>query len=277
MEIRYLSQGTTMTASRHPNLRSIALPAEHGGWGFLLEPILLALLVAPSWWGLLLSIAIISLFLMHQPLKLAIKDNLKQRRVERTPWAERFVLFYGGIGIGIILLIINYKGLAVLYPLIAGSSFALIQLSYDARNRSREIIPELSGAFALAATASSMALLAGWQILPSAMLWLLLAARALTAIVYVRARLRLAFKRSHNKVLVYWLHLGALIFLLVLSQQGYIPVLSLSAMVMLSIRAYKGLAFPKEGVKPKAIGFGEMGFGFAYTLLVAVGYWINLL
>ncbi|MDX2007394.1 MAG: hypothetical protein SFU83_19325 [Meiothermus sp.] len=29
-------------------LRSVALPNEHGGWGFTLEPILLGLLVAPG-------------------------------------------------------------------------------------------------------------------------------------------------------------------------------------------------------------------------------------
>ncbi|HDL49896.1 MAG TPA: prenyltransferase, partial [Actinobacteria bacterium] len=29
-------------------LRSVAMPTEHGGWGFTLEPIILGLLVAPS-------------------------------------------------------------------------------------------------------------------------------------------------------------------------------------------------------------------------------------
>jgi hypothetical protein len=33
------------------NLKSVALPVEHGGWGMLGEPLLLALLVAPSWAG----------------------------------------------------------------------------------------------------------------------------------------------------------------------------------------------------------------------------------
>ncbi|VAV92581.1 Putative membrane-spanning protein, partial [hydrothermal vent metagenome] len=35
------------TGTSRVNVRSIALPTEHGGWGFTLEPILLGLLVAP--------------------------------------------------------------------------------------------------------------------------------------------------------------------------------------------------------------------------------------
>ncbi|MBZ0296495.1 MAG: YwiC-like family protein [Anaerolineae bacterium] len=38
----------SVSTERRPNLRSVALPAEHGGWGFLIEPILLGLLVAFS-------------------------------------------------------------------------------------------------------------------------------------------------------------------------------------------------------------------------------------
>jgi hypothetical protein len=266
-----------MAARAQVNLKSIALPAEHGGWGFLLEPILLALFVAPSLGGLLLGIAVVNLFLLHQPLKLAAKDRLKNRCVPRTQWAERFVLIYGGFGLSLILLLIRFNGLSFLLPMLFGGIFALVQFSYDARNQSRAIVPELAGAFALAATASSMALLAGWTLVPALMLWVLLAARALTAIIYVRARLRLAYDKPHNKMLVYSLHVAVLILFSVLTVRGLIPALSIVAIALLLLRAIKGLNFPQQGIKPKVIGFSEMGFGLAYTLILAMGYWTLLL
>ena len=36
------------TSDRRPTLRSVAMPAEHGGWGLTLEPGILGVLLAPS-------------------------------------------------------------------------------------------------------------------------------------------------------------------------------------------------------------------------------------
>ena len=63
-----------MTQRRASLVRSVALPSEHGGWSFLLEPIALGLAVAPSLAGLLLGVAVTGAFLTHQPLKTAVKD-----------------------------------------------------------------------------------------------------------------------------------------------------------------------------------------------------------
>jgi len=37
------------------NIRAVALPAEHGGWALIIEPIALGLLVAPSITGLFIG------------------------------------------------------------------------------------------------------------------------------------------------------------------------------------------------------------------------------
>ncbi|MCS7003288.1 MAG: YwiC-like family protein, partial [Dehalococcoidia bacterium] len=95
----------TVNEARHAGvnrgtlIRSVALPSEHGGWSFLLEPILLGLAVAPSWLGALLGVSALGAFLTHQPLKTAIKDRLKGRRPPRAIWAERFALGYGAIAL----------------------------------------------------------------------------------------------------------------------------------------------------------------------------------
>jgi hypothetical protein len=75
-----------MALASRVNLKSIALPTEHGGWSFLAEPIVLGLLVAPTWKGFVLGLAIVSLFLLHQPLKIAMKDNLNRSQYRAIGW-----------------------------------------------------------------------------------------------------------------------------------------------------------------------------------------------
>src|SRR5215212_11211122 len=75
-------------------LRPLALPTEHGGWGFLFEPIVLGLAVAPSWSGVLVAIAFIFGFLTRQPLKLALQDALREKWYPRTRWCWMFAIAY---------------------------------------------------------------------------------------------------------------------------------------------------------------------------------------
>src|SRR5437588_11307582 len=76
-------------------VKTIALPVEHGGCGLSLEPVVLGLLVAPSWPGLFLSLATLGAFLARHPLKIVAVDRRRGRRFPRTPIAERFVILYG--------------------------------------------------------------------------------------------------------------------------------------------------------------------------------------
>ena len=76
------------------SIRPLALPAEHGGWGFVLEPIALALLVAPSWSGVAVGVAVVAAFLARHPLRLAAGDWMRHRRFPRTIVGEQLVLVY---------------------------------------------------------------------------------------------------------------------------------------------------------------------------------------
>ncbi|HRF98379.1 MAG TPA: YwiC-like family protein, partial [Aggregatilineales bacterium] len=170
------------TSKANPNqrkvIRSVALPAEHGGWGFLIEPIVLGLLVAFSGAGLLLAISAFGVFLIHQPLKIAIKDRMKGNRPPRTILAERFAVGYGAVALipfGILLLFVVDK--TFLLPLLMALPFALVQLWYDAKNQSRKLLPEVCGAIALGAIAPMIAILGGWAVTPAWILWLFLMGR----------------------------------------------------------------------------------------------------
>src|SRR5947209_5867668 len=64
------------TRQNRVRLRPVALPVEHGGWGFSLEPVALGLLVAPSLLGLFLSVTTLAAFLARHPLKIAMSIAL---------------------------------------------------------------------------------------------------------------------------------------------------------------------------------------------------------
>ncbi len=85
--------------SRNVRWQSIALPSEHGGWGFISEPIVLGLLLTPGWGGLALAIGAFAAFLLRQPLKIVLKDVRAGRNVPRTFVAWRFAMMYGSITI----------------------------------------------------------------------------------------------------------------------------------------------------------------------------------
>ena len=75
-------------------LRSLALPAEHGSWGFLLEPIALALLLCPTRAGAWLAVAAACAFLARHPLKLVLGDRRRGSVAPRTAVAARMALAY---------------------------------------------------------------------------------------------------------------------------------------------------------------------------------------
>ena len=78
----------------------VVLPAEHGGWGLTLEPVLLGLLAAWSVAGLCLGVAAMLAFLVRTPLKLAAVDVRREadevRAVRRHEAAQRNDLPRGG-------------------------------------------------------------------------------------------------------------------------------------------------------------------------------------
>ncbi len=267
---------THVTRNRNLLIKSVALPSEHGGWGFLLEPILLGLLVAASWAGALLSLAALGVFLLHQPLKIAVKDRLKGRRPPRTVWAERFAFGYGLLALIPMLVLLASAPADFLLPIILAIPFAAAQLYYDARNQSRQLIPEISGAAALAMIAPAIAVLGGWTLMAALPLWGVLAIRAVTSILYVRARLKLEHGKAISPMPVWVAHGVALAGIIVLGVLRVLPYMTIAAFVVLMGRAWVGLSVHRQPREAKIIGFQEMGYGLITVVCVAVGYGLNL-
>ena len=117
-----------MTNTARVRLRSIALPTEHGGWGFTLEPILLGLLVAPTWAGFGLALATSSAFLARRPVKLVSTDLVRKRRLPRTRVALWFSLGYGAPALAGLAVAIATRNGPFWWPLIVAVPFAAVSL-----------------------------------------------------------------------------------------------------------------------------------------------------
>src|SRR5205085_11943807 len=146
-------------------LKTVALPVEHGGWGLSLEPVVLGLLVAPCWPGLFFAVATVGAFLARHPLKIVAGDRRRGRRFPRTPVAERFALLYAvAAALGLLAAIKTAVGVEFLLPLALSAPLVSVQLIYDAKGRSRELLPEVAGSIAMASVAASVALAGGWTL-----------------------------------------------------------------------------------------------------------------
>lgn len=257
-------------------IRSVALPVEHGGWGFLLEPIVLGLLVAPGAGGVAFSIASVAAFLVRHPLRLTLSGRGASSPSPRLRLALALSVVYAAVAAAALVLGVLIEGAVPLVPLVAGSPLALLFVFYDARKKSRELVAEIAGALGLAASAPAIALCDGWPAVDGAFLWGVLAARTVPSIVYVRARLRRQRGQKVRRFAVMAVHVGLAGIGAVLAVRGNIPYLAEAAFLALVLRAAGGLYGPLRQTRATAIGVREIVYGLVFVIVTAAGYRLNV-
>lgn len=272
-----LQERTEVQTRREPargrvRLRTVALPVEHGGWSFTLEPVALGLLVAPSTAGLFLAIATAGAFLARHPFKIVMGDRRRGRRFPRTAAAEAFLLLYGAVALASALAAAaTADGYTFLLPLLLAAPLVAVQLVFDAAGRSRALAPELAGSAGLAAVSASMALAAGWSASHSFALWAVLGARAVPSVLYVRARLQRLHGETASALPVAVAHVAALVLVTSLVLMKLAPALAALAFFVLLLRASIGLSARSNGGSAKRIGITEVVYGAVTVLAVAAG------
>jgi len=267
-----MGAGENATASPgRPRLRSVALPAEHGGWGFLLEPLLLGLLIAPCPAVYALSAAALAAFLARHPMKIFLATGGRKRRSPRRRWAARFALLYGAVAVFALATALEDADLRFLAVLVAAAPWGAVQFFRDLHRSGRSLAAELSGGIALSATGPVLVVAAGWPWLPALGLWAILIARIAGAVLYVRARLRLLRGRAAARVPVWIVHAGGCLLAVALAVAGLAPWLAPVAFALLAVRAVAGL---RSGgtARARAVGWQEMGVAAMTVLLFAAGY-----
>ena len=258
-----------MTGTARVHLRSIALPTEHGGWGFTLEPILLGLLVAPTWAGFGLALATAAVFLARRPVKLVATDLVRNRRLPRTRVAGWFALGYGALAlVGLSVAIATTDG-PFWWPLAVAIPLATISLKADAQSRNRGLLPELAGGIAMGSAAAAIAMAADWDWAAAFGLWLVLAARSYAAIIFARAQVRRAKDQPHDRSGVFAAQVVAVLVVGLAAALAIVPLLSALAIFLLGVGAFYSLARPP--VPAKTVGWTQMLFGLMVVVLTAVG------
>jgi hypothetical protein len=254
----------------------VALPVEHGGWGLLVEPVVLGLVLAPSRAGVCLAAAALAAFLVRHPLRLALMDRRRGVRYPRTAVAWGLALGYAVLALVFLLPARLLSRDAFWVPLALAVPTALVALVYDARGRGREALPEAAGAVALGSSVTAIALAGGLAVGPAYGAWGLLALRAVPAVLYVRARLRLDRGRPAGRALALGSHGLALGAGVILALAGLGPWLGVVALALLLVRAGYGLSDRRPPLRPKQLGFRELGWGASTLALLALGYRIGL-
>jgi hypothetical protein len=258
-----------MTAKTPVRLRSIALPTEHGGWGFTLEPILLGLVVASTAAGWGLAVATAAVFLARRPVKLVTTDLVRRRRLPRTRMALWFAVAYGVLAMGGLALAVATATGPFWWPLLVAIPLAAVSLRADAQSRNRALLPELTGGIAMGSAAAAIALAADWDWAAAFGLWLVLAARSFAAIIFARAQVKRAKEQPHDRSGVLAAQVAAVLVVSLAAALAIVPLLSALAIFLLGLGALYGLARPP--VPAKTVGWTQMVFGLMVVALTAIG------
>ncbi|HEY0461010.1 MAG TPA: YwiC-like family protein [Pyrinomonadaceae bacterium] len=257
------------------NVKTIALPIEHGSWGFVFEPLAAGLLIAFSPPALWIALMVTGAFLARQPLKVLLNARQAKRDMPQTPVAQKFVLIYGAIFTVGLLGSSYFVPSNAFLPFLFILPLAVYQIYCDSSGKSRELLPELTGAVAISSSVSVIALAAGWTLPAASALWAIFVARLIPSILYVRNRLRLEKGKDFSSLIPFLSHAAALILVGVLAFYGLSPILTALMFAVLLGRSVIGLSKYRSQIKAMKIGVWEVVYGTLTALSVVIGYYLN--
>lgn len=240
----------------------------------MLEPILLGLLIAPSWAGAAMAVAAFALFLVNRPFKIFLADTRKGRSYARTVAARKYALIYG-----VVALIGGAASLALggwlpFAPFALAGPLFLVFMYFDQRP-GRSWQAELIAPVAFAAVVASLALAGGLSWGVALALWGFVVARSAPAVLYVRTRLRLDKGKPTSPVATIVAHVLGVAGVAGLVAGGRLPWAAALAVGILLARAVWGLSPYRWRSSIQTLGFLEMGFGLLTVLLVVAGFWLS--
>jgi hypothetical protein len=249
--------------------RAVAVPSEHGGWGLTLEPAVLGLAVAPSGPGALLAVAAVVAFLARTPLKLALVDRWRGRRLPRTRLAERVAgVEVAALGALVALATMTGDGrfwiaVGIAAPLVG------VELWFDMRSRSRRLVPELAGAVGIGAVATTIVLVDGGSWGRALGLWAIMAGRAATSIPFVRSQVARLHGRSVSATPV---RVGDAVALGAAAGAWALdgPLVAGAAAVV-AVVVFQRLTVARPVPRATVLGVRQMLLGFGVVLVTALG------
>jgi YwiC-like protein len=267
---------STPIARPKVRLRGIALPNEHGSWGILFEPLVAAVAIAFSVVAPFVALLFIGAFLMRQPLRIYLADLKAGRNLPQTAAARKYVLFYTVIFAAGLAGTLVTASLTSLIPLAIVAPLAGVQIYYDVARRSRQLVPELTGAIALSSSAAVIALAAGWTPAAAAALSVIFVFRLIPSILYVRNRLFLEKGKKYSAAIPVLAHAVALLGTITLVSYELCSILTVTMIAVLFVRSLIGLSSFHRKRKAMQIGVHEVIYGALTVLSVILGHYLQV-
>lgn len=257
------------TGRARPAWRAVAIPDEHGGWGLTTEPVLLGLLVAPSWAGGALAVGAVAAFVARTPLKLALVDRWRHRQLARSKLAARIAAAELALLAVLALVAGRRAGWDWLVPVAIAAPLVAVELWFDMQSRSRRLVPEVCGAVGIAAAAASIALAGGASGRLAAALWLILAARALASVPFVRAQIRrLRHGSTHPASSDRAQIAGVVVALVALATDAAVAA---GAAAVVAVAGSQLASVRRPPVPAKTLGLRQLVLGLAVVAITATG------
>lgn len=250
-------------------ISQVSIPREHGGWGLSIEPVLLGLLVDPSWAGLCLGLMAIAMFIARTPLKVVLVDLWRKRWLQRTRVAA--IIFSIESLLILVLFIASVvlaKQTSFLIFIMISIPMVLVALYFDMKSKSRRLLPELAGSIGLASMVGSIVVSSGTDLKLAFGLWMVVSSRILASVPYVRAQMfrarKVACSLWHSDIA----QLIAVSLVYIAWQQFFVPFMSF---IVLSCVAIAHVVLVRGPIlKLRVVGYEQMAIGLIVIFTTAI-------
>jgi hypothetical protein len=260
-------------------VRHIAIPQDHGSWVFLLSPLLIGLFAGGNWSSasIFLIIAALAGFLIRQPTTILVKIYTGRRSRRDLSAAFFWISIYTITGMlalgGLILLGYQYILLLGL-PGILVFVWYLYLVSQRSERHKIGVGIVASGVLALNAPAAYWVGV-NWPDPRGWWLFILIWLQSAASIVYAYLRLNqrnlpeitsLSTRISLGRRALLYTTFN-LVFVLVLSISGVLPILLPLPYALQWVETLWGTVKPARGVKPTAVGIRQLIISTIFTIL----------
>lgn len=250
-------------------IRSVAIPAEHGGWGLTLEPGLLGLLVAPSPAGVCLALAAMLAFTARTPARIALVDLRRGRHLARTRLAMGIASIELAVLFGLVVAAALSADGPFWMPLLVAAPLIAVEAAFEIRSRGRRLVPELAGAVGVCAVAAMIVLADGASTALAVGCSLVLAGRVVTSIPHVRGQISRLHNRGVDTTSLVVADVAALSIAaaaVAADQRLIAGTVAVAAVIVI-----QRLAAHHPVPRPAVLGIRQMAMGFSVVFIAALG------
>jgi len=273
-----------MTGKQSIFIRHIAVPQDHGSWVFILSPLVIGIFASGRFTlaTLFFVIAAMAVFMMRQPVTVAVKAYAGRRPRTDLPAARFWILVFGSIALAALVGLVLQGFLDVLYLAIPGIpvfAWHLYLVSRRAERKQAGVEVVATGVLSLAAPAAywigrGLYDPLGWA------LWLLTWLQSAASIVYAYLRLeqrpltekpsRLALWKMGRRALLYTSFNLALS--LAAGLTGFLPGFIFIPFLLQWVETLWGITHPAIGGKPTRIGLRQLLVSTLFTVLFVLAW-----